>query len=1146
MDAGRGGNNQLKLAFIVAVLFLIVIVAALSSAWTIAFIAFSATQVLLIALVVQGRHVVSKRIFSVSRQIERRIERMRSATPSEPRATTVPVEDKMAIESRSSSSVDSIPISKTVEVSVPSAVSTVPLEAAATLILGARIFDQEWYEIQVDGKFASIREACLHYLSRGRRVGFTPHPLFLPSWVDENWRTSVVDPLVKYLNDPNLNRHAPTHPLFDPAYMSSRMTVAIDRDWGALTTFLAHAGPKTPLPQDLNSPLFGSDTTLSSLRKMLIAESKSWRSRELSYAPLRGSSVAPIPSNSLPTILSEFENRELPRPKVSIIMPTWNRAAKLRVAIESVQRQSYNDWELIIADDGSVDDTRLAVLEEVKRDKRLIYLDLPHRGVSAARNEALETASGGYIAFLDSDKEWDPDFLLVMISSMEAAALPAAASACEVQIGDRTFFRSVQATAASLSIGNSIDQTALVVRSDIARSVGGFDESLRRAVDYDLILSISALTGITQVPFVGVRYSEDDTDPNRISEAESVAWNFFVADRRKWQQFEEMETPPVVQQRLSVVVDAVSSYAEARSVAENIAANRGTQDTEIILTLSGNSWADICSMAPLKLAGVTVKFIYQNPAGIRPLIINDALRQASGEFVLVMHSGQRLFDGGLDALVANFAASAASVAHPIVLGRSRLIENAGVVYPALGGDPVALLKDVPLDGLDINAPLHTPGAPLPLLTRTHAARSVRGLNAKLKALWVDVDFSQNLAALGNYSVFVDHSIVVQQSKPTSFDRQAKARADIRMFHELWPQAPAGSREAISRIGLQAEGIVGFSAASNPDKPNMWPQLNLTRPRVDVFERAPRLRWAIKSAAPADERSLLWGDFHFANSLAKSLRKLGQLVSVDYQENSSRATSGLDDIVLNLRGLRDISLPSTALNLLWVISHPDDVTAAEVSKYHLAYAASSSWSAAQTRQWGCTIRPLLQCTDSELFYPDFDPEIADANELLFVGNSRKAYRPAPWNAAKAGLPIRIYGGGWSGLVPEEAIGGEYIPNGELRRYYASAGITLNDHWPDMRNQGFISNRLFDIVASGGRVLTDDVTGLDEVFGPEVRVFRNPVSLVSILKSSNGNFVADTDETMAASERIRQLHSFDARAQTLLTDSLSYLRANSGEA
>ncbi|MGO4493785.1 glycosyltransferase, partial [Arthrobacter sp. 2YAF22_2] len=749
-------------------------------------------------------------------------------------------------------------------------------------------------------------------------------------------------------------------------------------------------------------------------------------------------------------------------------MPTWNRAAKLRTAIESVQRQSYTEWELIIADDGSVDDTRLAVQAEADRDQRLVYLGLPHRGVSVARNEAIKVATGRYVAFLDSDKEWDADFLQVMIASMESAGLQAAASACEVRIGDRTFYRSVQSTDESLAIGNSIDQTALVVSLAMIRSVGGFDEGLRRAVDYDLILSISHLTKIQQIPFVGVRYSEDDSDPNRISEAESVAWNYFVADRRHWDRYESGTISPTTSERLTIIIDSVSSYKDARNALDNIAEHAGGQDVEVLLCLSSNAWTDVCSLAPLKMSAVPVGFVYQNPSGIRPRVINDALRQASGEFVLIMHSGQKIYEGSLTALVNNFEKSGAAVSHPVTLGSTRLINNAGVVYSELGGDPVPLLKDVPMDVLGFSTPLHTPGAPLPLMSRTSLATSIRGLNTKIKSLWSDIDFSQNLASKGNGLVFIDSDVVFEQSRPTAFSSQAKAQADIRMFHELWPDKPRGSEEAIRRTGMQSGGFVGFSAASNPDNPDLWPMLNLARRPLEISEAVPSLRWAIKSAAPADNRSLLWGDFHFANSLAKSLRKIGQSVAVDYQENSARDTSNLEDIVLNLRGLRDIALPANTLNLLWVISHPDEVTAAEVAKYHIAYAASTNWAAVQGAQWGRPIRSLLQCTDSDLFYPDFDPEIAEANRILFVGNSRKTYRPAPWNAAREGLPIRIYGGGWSGLVPDEVIAGEYIPNGQLRRYYSSAGTTLNDHWPDMRNQGFISNRIFDVVAAGGRV------------------------------------------------------------------------------
>ena len=329
-------------------------------------------------------------------------------------------------------------------------------------------------------------------------------------------------------------------------------------------------------------------------------------------------------------------------------------------------------------------------------------------------------------------------------------------------------------------------------------------------------------------------------------------------------------------------------------------------------------------------------------------------------------------------------------------------------------------------------------------------------------------------------------------------------------------------------------VVGASAASNPDRIDLWPRQVLMRPQVKISDRTPQFRWSIKSAAPADERSTVWGDFHFANSLAASLRKRGQIVGVDYQENAGRATSGTDDVVLNLRGLRDIALPADTLNLMWIISHPELVTAGELKKYDSVYAASEIWSKTQSQQWGLEISPLLQCTDSDLFYPDYVDEIAESHEILFVGNSRKVYRPAAWTAANSGFPVSIYGGGWRGLVPDESLGGEFIPNNSLRKYYSSAGITLNDHWSDMRDQGFISNRVFDVVASGGRLITDEVPGLADMFPSSVKTFSSPLDLENLLSQRETLFADLVENRKEDAEMVRREHSFDARAERLLSD------------
>jgi len=105
-------------------------------------------------------------------------------------------------------------------------------------------------------------------------------------------------------------------------------------------------------------------------------------------------------------------------PAVSIILPTFNRLELLRPAIDSVLAQTFNDWDLIIADDGSGEETQ-AYLGALESSRRIKVLRLPHTGnPSAVRNAALREAKGDYIAFLDSDDLWRPAKLERQIASL--------------------------------------------------------------------------------------------------------------------------------------------------------------------------------------------------------------------------------------------------------------------------------------------------------------------------------------------------------------------------------------------------------------------------------------------------------------------------------------------------------------------------------------------------------------------------------------------------------------------------------------------------------------------------------------------------------------------------------------------------------
>lgn len=108
------------------------------------------------------------------------------------------------------------------------------------------------------------------------------------------------------------------------------------------------------------------------------------------------------------------------KPLVSVITPSYNAENYIRDTIESVRKQTYHDWELVIADDCSTDRSREIIEEYVKKDDRIrgVYLK-ENGGAAIARNSALDAAKGRYVAFLDSDDQWKPDKLARQLEFMQ-------------------------------------------------------------------------------------------------------------------------------------------------------------------------------------------------------------------------------------------------------------------------------------------------------------------------------------------------------------------------------------------------------------------------------------------------------------------------------------------------------------------------------------------------------------------------------------------------------------------------------------------------------------------------------------------------------------------------------------------------------
>lgn len=131
---------------------------------------------------------------------------------------------------------------------------------------------------------------------------------------------------------------------------------------------------------------------------------------------------------------------------VSVITPMYNAQNWIEETIFSVQAQTYQEWEMIIMDDCSVDDSPEIVKKLQEKDKRIKYFrNEKNRGVATTRNRAIECATGRYIAFLDSDDRWFPNKLEMQIQTMQKKDAAFCFSACEVidQKGERVNVRQV-------------------------------------------------------------------------------------------------------------------------------------------------------------------------------------------------------------------------------------------------------------------------------------------------------------------------------------------------------------------------------------------------------------------------------------------------------------------------------------------------------------------------------------------------------------------------------------------------------------------------------------------------------------------------------------------------------------------------------
>lgn len=182
---------------------------------------------------------------------------------------------------------------------------------------------------------------------------------------------------------------------------------------------------------------------------------------------------------------------------VSCIIPTYNRAYCLKRAVDSVLKQSDENFELIVVDDGSTDETP-EILKEYQKHPQVKLLGQGNLGVSSARNCGARHAQGEWLAFLDSDDEWLPEKLALQRQIWEASPelLWVHGEEIWVRKGKRVNPKKIHQKSGGDIFERSlklclVSPSAVVLKKNLYDEYGGFDESFTVCEDYDLWLRLS-------------------------------------------------------------------------------------------------------------------------------------------------------------------------------------------------------------------------------------------------------------------------------------------------------------------------------------------------------------------------------------------------------------------------------------------------------------------------------------------------------------------------------------------------------------------------------------------------------------------------------------------------------------------------------
>ncbi|ROR33681.1 glycosyl transferase family 2 [Curtobacterium sp. JUb34] len=817
------------------------------------------------------------------------------------------------------------------------------------------VLDRAYLEAQTGRTFDSDAEAIAFYVHNDGQRGLSLHPLIEHEWMREHQPVPAMswyDAL--HQEGPELFQ---TGPLFDAGVYAASVPEA-DRPAStldALRDFLRNATDATTLPvppgRRGHAPTWGAarDAAVSAARAFADAQHRTRRRYRATWD-------GPDVTEALARYPRGVARRDAEQPLVSVVMPVYRRADVVGAAIASVRAQQHANWELLVVDDGSGDETADVVRRIAADEPRVRLVERENGGAGAARNTGLAAVRGDFVAFLDADNTWRPEHLSAALAGLLETDGPGVhtgvrmigANNADDSTAPAETYRGEDGTLDDLLAGNFIDLNALVVRRDVAAAAGPFDETLRRWIDWEWLLRIGKRSGVpAYVPVIGVDY-DNIRDPRRLSSAQPASWQEVALARHRidWDALADA-VPARDAELVSVVVPVFRDWTMTRRAVDAVlhAADHEGDRVEVVLIDNGS---------PRSVSAVLGAWFGDEP---RVLLQREdrnrnfglgsdlGLARSTGGTVVMLNNDTEVTTGWLRPLVAALDDPTVLGAQPLLVYPDGVVQAAGTVF---GGDKVLpwhFLGDHPrydasraLAGAGTDAARLGAAGGRRFWAITAAAAAFRavdlirwhGFDPVFANGLEDVDLClRALAASPDGSAFavVPSSVVVHHESRTP--GRDDARVDNRrVFDERWrgryPAADAaGHYEAAGLRWLGVEpglpkGHAVMVRSSRPIVVRDWAGA----------AGAAGVSGAVGASGAAGAAGLRIAVKHDGtrvadvSALVTALEADGHSVQVDLPTSWYRGSSGLDDVTVLVAGGSGTGVPSFvpqpgARNVVWL-------------------------------------------------------------------------------------------------------------------------------------------------------------------------------------------------------------------------------------